>query len=54
VLTAVFLLLVWSTVGCGTSTLAQNVIDPPSYYYPVVTATSGTYLQTFIFSVTVQ
>jgi len=54
VLTAGLLLLVLCTAGCGTSALSQKVIGSPSYYFPVVTATSGTYLQTLIFSVTVQ
>ena len=50
------LILVLSSLGCGTSVLSQNVGDPPLYYFPVVTATSGTDSPTvsFFFSVTVQ
>jgi hypothetical protein len=45
-------LLVLGSVGCGAPTLSR-AMDTTHYYFPVVTATSGTHLQTLIFSVTV-
>jgi len=54
-LTAGLVLLVLSSVGCGTSALSQQV-HSPRYYFPVVTGTSGTDSRTVscFFSVTVQ
>jgi len=50
----VLLLLVLSSVGCGTSALSRS-IDAPRNYFPIVTATSDTSSQTvgLLFSVTV-
>jgi hypothetical protein len=50
-LSAGLLLVAFGSVGCGTSAASQG---KPSYYSPVVTASSGTYSQTLIFSVTVE
>jgi hypothetical protein len=51
-LMAGFFLLMLGSVGCGTPALSKGV-NPTHYYFPVVTAASGTHLQTLIFSVTV-
>ncbi|HWY57356.1 MAG TPA: hypothetical protein VNZ03_23025 [Terriglobales bacterium] len=50
------LILMLGCLGCGASSQKRNVGDPPSYYFPVVTASSDTTSLTvkFFFSVTVQ
>jgi len=50
-LTGLFLFVLGS-VGCGTPAVRQGA-NPTHYYFPRVTASSGTHVQTLIFSVTV-
>jgi hypothetical protein len=45
-------LVVLGSVGCGTPAVSQGA-NPTHYYFPIVTATSGSHVQTLIFSVTV-
>jgi hypothetical protein len=46
------LFLFIGSLGCGTPALSKGA-NPTHYYFPVVTASSGTHLQTLIFTVTV-